>query len=455
MSQNLQIVNFNPQIRILSLVTLTLVAFACNPDPLGTKEDPLLLSSVDFQTTESRTAGIQEAVDALPPEGGTVYIPAGRHEISRTIRLRSGVYIRGEGDHSILTRRHPVFLTPLTRPGLTGETEIQVEDASSFVVGDAISVRSPESHGWWTTHTIVTKVSGKSITLMDELTHDYLPEEEALALNLFPALYAVDSRDIRIENLFIDGEIRDEDRERIPVEFTLSAIHFRAVSDCEVTGVHVRGYPGDGISIQIGDNATISNCLSEYNIGHGFHPGTGLSSGAWVNNVGRYNGWDGFFFCHRVRHSIISGNRLHDNGWNGIGNLGVGGEGGDRYNVVSGNFCYNNGKSGIDIRGGGNNTVTSNVCGNNSRSEPGRWPGILVEDSFNTIVSGNRCFDFHEKESEKTQGNGILVVGESRDNIISGNIITGHPKEGIAGDALGRSMVEQNLVKKTHEPAGM
>jgi hypothetical protein len=438
-----------------ALMLLALSVSACTESASTSDADAVVLNSVDFLTADSRTAGIQEAIDALPPEGGVVYLPAGRHEISRIIQLRSGIYLRGEGDHSVITRRHPVFLAPLTDPGLTGETEIEVEDSSGFLVGDAICIRSPESNGWWSTHTIVTGISSNTITIADELTHDYLPEEEALAMNLFPALYAIDSRDIRIENLFIDGGIEDKDRELLPVEFTLSAVHFRAVSDCAVIGVHVKDYPGDGISIQIGDNATVSNCLSEYNIGHGFHPGTGLSSGAWINNVGRHNGWDGFFFCHRVRHSIISGNRFHDNGWNGIGNLGLGGEGGDRYNVVSGNFCFNNGKSGIECLEGGNNTVVNNVCSNNSKSEPGRWPGILVDKTFNTIVSNNRCFDFHEKESEKTQGNGILVVGDSRDNIISGNIITGHPKDGIAGDALGRSTVTNNLVKKTHEPVGM
>jgi hypothetical protein len=352
-------------------------------------------------------------------------------------------------------RRHKISHTPLSLPASTGERKVAVEDSSGFVVGDAICVRSKESFGWWSTHTLVSSISDHTITLEDELSHDYLLEEEAFALNLFPAFYAVDARDIRIENLFIDGGMTDRDREELPVEFTLSAIHFRAVDDCIVKEVHVKDYPGDGISIQAGDNATVTNCLCEYNLGHGFHPGTGLSSGAWTYNVGRYNGWDGLFFCHRVRHSVISGNRFHDNGWNGIGSLGIGGEGGDRYNVVSANFCFNNAKSGIDCRGGGNNTVSENVCGNNSQGEPGRWPGILVEDTFDSLITGNRCFDFQEPEEDKTQGYGILVTGESRDNLITENIVTGHPREGISGDALKSNVVELNIVKRKHEPAGM
>ena len=36
--------------------------------------------------TSFRTAGIREAVDALPPEGGVIYIPVGNHQISRTLQ---------------------------------------------------------------------------------------------------------------------------------------------------------------------------------------------------------------------------------------------------------------------------------------------------------------------------------------------------------------------------------
>jgi parallel beta-helix repeat protein len=207
--------------------------------------------------------------------------------------------------------------------------------------------------------------------------------------------------------------------------------------------------------MQIGDNITVSDCLAEYNLGHGYHPGTGITSGSWTNNVGRFNGWDGLFFCHRVRHTTVSGNRFHDNGWNGIGGLGVGGDGGDRYNVVSGNFCYNNARSGIECTLGGNNVVVNNVCENNSQSEPGKWPGILVEDTHSSVISGNRCLDFQQPDSTRTQYYGILVTGSSRDNTITGNILSGHAKAGISGDALDRNIVADNITIEKHKPEGI
>ncbi|MFH1071178.1 MAG: right-handed parallel beta-helix repeat-containing protein [Candidatus Glassbacteria bacterium] len=411
------------------------------------------VSAADFKKNGSPTAGIQEAVEALGPEGGTVLIPAGVYEISRSITLRTGVQLRGEGEHTIIARRDPCLQVDIVQPAAAGRNRVTVRDASRFKVGSEVTVFSDSSYGWWCTHAIISRIEGNTLQLDRELTHDYDPQANGGVANTFPAIYATDQERIRIENLAIDGRMTE--REGLKNEFTVSAIHFRNVNDSFVEKVHVRRYPGDGVSVQMGDNATVNECLSEYNLGHGFHPGTGVTSGSWTNNVGRFNGWDGLYFCHRVRHTNVSGNRFHDNGWNGIGGLGEGGEGGDRYNVVSANFCYNNARSGIQCTGGGNNTVVNNVCENNSRSDAGRYPGILVEDTYSSVLSGNRCFDFRDSEMEKTQGFGILVTGASRDNVITGNILSGHLKGGITGDALDRNILADNLTIERHQPAGM
>ena len=413
----------------------------------------LTVNAADFHKPGSPTAGLQEAVDALPAAGGTVFIPAGTYEISRSVILRSGVQLRGEGEHTVIARSDACLQVPLKALAKKGEKQVTVVSASGFKAGAEITVRSDSSYGWWCTHPIITRISGDVLYLDRELTHDYDPAAGGLVNNLFPAFYANEAELIRIEDLVIDG--RMEKREGFENDFTLSAVHFRDVRDARVARVHVKRYPADGISVQIGDNVTVTDCLSEHNLGHGYHPGTGVTSGSWTNNVGRFNGWDGLYFCHRVRHTTVSGNRFHDNGWNGIGGLGEGGEGGDRYNVVSGNFCSNNAQSGIQCYGGGNNIVVNNVCENNSKGEPGRWPGILVENTFSSVISGNRCLDFQMPDSAKTQGWGILVTGSSRDNVITGNILSGHSKGGLGGEVLDRNTVADNITLPEHQPAGM
>lgn len=406
----------------------------------------------NFYKSGSPTSGIQEAVDALPASGGVVFLPAGEYSIIRSVVLRSGVRLYGQGDNSRIVRRKPCVEFKLAADALKGGKEVKAESVKGLAVGDEVTVFSTESYGWYCTHAIIKAIDGATVKLDRELTHDYLVKEQAGVNNFYPAIYALEQTGIRVEDLYIDGAM--ERGAKFKNEFTVSAVHFNEVKDAIISRLHVKAWPGDGISMQRGDNVTVTECLSEYNLGHGFHPGTGITSGAWTDNIGRFNGWDGLFFCHRVRHSTMRGNRFHDNGWNGIGGLGEGGEGGDRYNVVSDNFCWNNARCGIECIRGGNNVVVNNVCENNSKSEPGRYPGILVDDFTGSVISGNRCLDF-QADSAKTQAWGILVSGQSCDNVISGNLLSGHPKGGLGGDALGNNTVSDNLTLPVHLPAGM
>lgn len=404
------------------------------------------LSAADFASANSATAGIQEAIDALPSEGGTVFIPAGEYPIIRPIELRSNVRLRGEDRATVIHRRDAVVRAALVKPGKAGDLKVVVADTSGFRPGGEVLINAERMKGWKSTHAIVSAIDGKEITLDRALINDYALETQAQISNLFPAIHAKNARNVVVERLSIDG--RWDDPEDLRVDFTANGIHFDTVRDAVVERVHVQRYPADGIGIQRGENVSVIRCIAERNLGHGFHPGSKLTSGSWTDNVGRYNGWDGFFFCQNVRYLNVSGNRFHHNGGHGIGNLGYGGEG-DRYNVVTANFCYSNGLSGIEVVSGGNNVVSNNVCENNSRSEPGRWPGILVEDTHSTVVAGNRCID-SQPEGGKTQAYGIIIKRKSTDNVVTGNMMTGHTAGGIGGDSLAENIIKDNIAVAAH-----
>ena len=65
--------------------------------------DPAVVSVDDFAGRESFTAGIQEAIDALPADGGVVVIPPGTYLLRRSVALRAHVTLRGAGSTTVLT----------------------------------------------------------------------------------------------------------------------------------------------------------------------------------------------------------------------------------------------------------------------------------------------------------------------------------------------------------------
>ena len=58
---------------------------------------------MEIELTDADSAAkIQAAIDALPPEGGTVVLPELDIEIDRAIEVQSGVTLRGQGASTIL-----------------------------------------------------------------------------------------------------------------------------------------------------------------------------------------------------------------------------------------------------------------------------------------------------------------------------------------------------------------
>ena len=369
-------------------------------------------NAADFASEASFTSGIQEAIEALPRQGGEVYVPPGEYLLRRSIWLRNNVTLRGAGAATVL-RRAQETATPLTAAAATGATVIHVEDASIFALGQDISIYAHRAHGWHSTTGPILAIEGNTLRLQRGLSHPVDPAGGAAANNAFPMITAEQGRNITVRDLTIDG---GAGKPNVGIkDFTWAAIHLVRCFDSRIEGCWIRHHIADGISVQGGRGVTVSGNLVENCRGHGMHPGTGLDDSIWINNIARENGNDGLFFCMYVRHSVISNNVLADNGGHGIGHVGGGG---DKYNVVSNNTCVRNGAAGIQVFDGTDHVITGNVCLNNSQRQPGRWPGIAIVKTTDTIISNNRCLD---DQPTKTQAAGIIECDESDFNVFLGN----------------------------------
>ncbi|MBT3602408.1 MAG: hypothetical protein HOE48_18395 [Candidatus Latescibacteria bacterium] len=392
------------------------------------------VSLIDFYDPKSTTSGIQEAIDALPDEGGQVSIPAGRYVLRNSIRVPSRVRLIGEGPATVLCVR-PLKEIALAKDVRKGGRTLTLKNRAQVKVGEAIGVGDDNMRGWWGTHAVVESVDGKSVRMDRPLNRSVSVASMARVVNFFPAIWSENSTDVEIRDLTIMGIDGYDGRWW---DFTYAAVHMVSCERLRIMGVTVKWWPSDGIGVQRGADVQVTQCQAHHCRGHGYHPGTGLGNSVWSHNIGRNNGGDGLYFCMRVHHSVCSDSVFEGNGQHGIGGVA---NGFDHHDIISNNVCANNGMCGIDANRGEEQVITGNLLLNNSQQAPGKWPAIRLDDLLRTLVQGNRCADDQEVA---TQTRGIIESGTSDYNLMSGNLCVGMIE---AITAVGRnSRAEGNLV---------
>ncbi|MFQ6048549.1 MAG: right-handed parallel beta-helix repeat-containing protein, partial [Phycisphaerae bacterium] len=342
------------------------------------------------------------------------------------------------GRQTVLAARRP-FSSPLAADARRGACRVELAETAGFAPGDAVVISSLSQRGWKSTHAIVQTVDGTTLHLSRPLWNDYKVADKAAAVHWFAMISAVLEHDVSIADLAIEGV---PERIWLRPDFTASAIHLVRCCDSQVSGCQVRGWPHDGVSVQMGGRVGVNNCRVQRCCGHGFHPGTGTRQTVWSNNIAADNGMDGLFFCMRVRDSIVSNNLFVGNRRHGVGGLG-GGE--DWRNLVANNQCVRNGGAGIELDGGKSNTVIGNICRANSQAGRGKWPGILLTKTRLNIVRANQCFD---EANSATQTIGIEERPDAGENIVAQNVCLACELS-LAGQA---SIWVENIAHATAQP---
>lgn len=374
-------------------------------------------ASVNVEPSTSASAGIQEAIDALPESGGTVFIPAGRYVIRRSIRLRSSVTLCGEGAATVLTRRAPVTFI-LTAPCGPHADTVRVNSTAGLQPGDEVIIADIEQRSWHSRQFVIRSIEGtilKGEIIAGSPVRSYSPDHGAWGGHYFPMLHIPNCDGVVIDSLTIHGGdypyTRSDD-----AGFTCMAVHAAGATNLQVHRVAVKGWPADGIGAQRGSGVTVTHCLVEDCLGRGFHPGTHLKESLWTNNISRRN-LSGFYFCLGVRHAVVTDNLFVDNDGCGIDGLGDP----DRDNVIRGNVVARNGLYGIEAHGSLNNVIAGNIVQDNSQRCPGAYAGIYLNSHAGNVVEGNRCDDTQERP---TQGFGLIAEDEAGDNLITSNLVT-------------------------------
>ncbi len=369
----------------------------------------------DFYDPALPTCGIAEAIASLPPAGGRVRAPSGTYVLRQSVYLPRCVSLVGDGPATVLAIRSAESVA-LKNDAREGEHEFECRTPPPFQAGDAVGLSDDRQTGWHGTHGIVLERCRTRVLLDVPLERELKVNENARAIRLFPAIYALDEADLEIRDLTIRGP----GQYRGPWwDFTYAAVHLVGCRRVRVMNCTARGWPSDGFGIQRGSDVQVTHCQAHGCRGHGFHPGTGLRASVWSHNIAEGNGGDGFFFCAKVHHTVCSDSVFSRNGQHGIGGVA---NGGDHHNIVSDNVCAYNKCCGIDASRGEEQVIAGNLLLSNSREAAGRWPGIRLHDLERTIVRGNRCVD---DQANPTQTRGIVESGSSDYNLMGGNMCVG------------------------------
>jgi len=334
---------------------------------------------------------LQAAVERVSSHGGgTVEVLPGTWHMNNALHLRDNVRLVGCGEKSVLLKSSSAS-TPLAEDMDWYEWSVTVTDPDIFEVGGGIALQSNATAGGRnvTKHTVL-EIAGNRLRLDSQPRKDHWITHEAVASTLFPIVTANWTKDLRIENITLDGN-RDGNDE---LNGNYGGCIF--MQDCEhvhIEAIEARNNNGDGISFQVCHDVTVVDCHSHGHARLGLHPGSGsqrpVIRGNRIHDCGI-----GLFWCWGVMHGLAENNEIRNSREFGIS---IGHR--DTDNVMRHNCVYDSGLAALifrddpPARAAHRNVVESNLFENaGSAATPGI--GIDVSGPVDGLVlRQNRIFN--------------------------------------------------------------
>ncbi len=387
----------------------------------------IICDGIDDQTK------IQEAMDALPSDGGTVELLEGTFHISMSIKLAKRCRLIGRGEHSML-RLTDAPNSPLATDAHSGQVDLEVADASGFRAGMPITIISSD----FRITMRIQSISGNTLALDGKLPETFSVETKTRVWAFFPVIDITED-DVVTKNLAIDGNRAK--RAAYPASYSYSQgtvmvesesgiyVHDGAESTV-VEDCYIRNTQGGGILVEgggsnqrfvnnkitdIGDKGIVLVSVS----------GPGLISGNYIDGTGKTANYVsttsvwGYGDC-------INLHPLAGNGWVVTNNIlknalrsGIRMEGASK-SVASNNYITGCGDCAIIACVRDENTITGNSIFRNGAGITLAFP--VVEKRGSTTIVGNNVAE--------NKRNGIMVCG-GKYVIIQGNSISHNSEHGI------------------------
>ena len=253
----------------------------------------------DIRGADNRA--IQLAINALPPEGGTVEVLPGVYTCVDAIHLKSNVHLLGHGDETVLSKCDGAR-SPLKVDADYGQLEITPQNAACFVPGMGLLISDNRTGGWLDTATTVLDRRDGVLYIADHLAMDYAARRAGWINNACSLISGIDVENVRVAKIAIDGNKTGNDQMN---GCRGGAIYFHKAKHCTIQGCTVRNYAGDGISFQITQEITVEDCTVTGCTNYGLHPGTGSTRSIVRRCSFSDNDVGGYFLCWRVQKGLF------------------------------------------------------------------------------------------------------------------------------------------------------
>jgi hypothetical protein len=370
---------------------------------------------------------VQLAVDALPPEGGSVRLSQGTFTVKAPVRLRSDVRLSGSGPATILKRidgYHSRFIVDADY----GELKITVEDATGFKPGMSVQVTDDAHNDCWdVTTAVITDISGNTLYIDTHLVRDYDSEKNGMVTNAGSCISVLDDVNVFISDLTIDGNRSKNDHLDGCNGGGIAVMRSKGVT---IDDVKVIECNGEGITWQITENVTVRNSEISGCAGMGLHPGTG-SPNSLIEGNNSHNNNVGLFICWRVQNSVVKNNQFHNNIDCGIST-------GHKDSDVTfeGNHIFENGVTGVYFRD------------EDSKNSPHRNSFINNVVENNGTIKGGYGFYINGNATDLTLENNIIRDNKSGNQKAAVFIARGSPavkekNNTMSGHSLGNIVLEK------------
>jgi len=418
------------------------------------KADALVSPRIAGQTitvggTDADIAGyhnrsIQFAIDAIQKTGGKVVLNPGTYEIKAPVRMKSNITLAGAGETTVLKRDRGVQ-TKYIIDADYGELKLTVENADGFEIGMKIQVTDNANNGCWNVSTAyITDIEDNVIYIDKGLIRDYRSDLDGLVSNASSVIDVMDAENATVSNLVIDGNRAEN---YFADGCNSAGVLIQRSKHIMVDHVTVKDFNGEGISWQITEHVTISNCEVSGSGNTGLHPGTGSPFSVIEHNNVHHNDRDGLFICWRVYQGRVTGNEFHHNGRFGIctGHK-------DTDVVFENNHIHHNRSDGVNLRperesnAPHRNTFVRNIIGNNGTAGGGF--GFSIQSPARELVLKENIF----RNSSKTQKAAIYIYRTGLKPTLVNNRFDPHELGDVVFDSLyQRSDLLQHRVIPTKE----